>query len=424
MDHFHYQADEAGQQRLYAESVCLTSLAAEVSTPCYVYSRATLERHWQVFDSALGDHPHLICYAVKANSNLAVLDTLAKLGSGFDIVSGGELQRVQAINAKMSKVVFSGVGKSDAELEAAVQAGVGSINIESSSELKRLAAISARLKRTASISPRINPQVDPQTHPYIATGLSESKFGIALTEARPIIDEINALPYCELAGISCHIGSQITQLEPFLQAVDSLLCFVDEAQRQGTTIKQLNIGGGLGVTYTNESPPQPADYAQALFAKLKKRPDLRIIMEPGRAIAANAGILLTRVICIKHTPTKAFAIVDAGMNDLLRPALYHATHGVIPVIQAPHTQTPSQRYDIVGPICETGDFLAKEVDLPLQEGDLIAVRTAGAYGFSMSSNYNTRPRVAEVLVDGDQSHVVRQRESVQALLDLESVVPE
>ncbi|ANZ11491.1 diaminopimelate decarboxylase [Vibrio parahaemolyticus] len=417
MDYFNYQDD--GQ--LWAEDVPLQALAEQYGTPLYVYSRATLERHWKAFDSAVGQHPHLVCYAVKANSNLGVLNALARLGSGFDIVSGGELERVIAAGGDAKKVVFSGVGKTPAEMKRALELGIKCFNVESEPELERLNKVAGELGVIAPISLRINPDVDAKTHPYISTGLRDNKFGIAFDRAPEVYQFAKSLPNLNVQGIDCHIGSQLTSIDPFIDATDRLLALIDDLKAQGINIRHLDVGGGLGVVYRDELPPQPSDYAKALLGRLENHQDLELIFEPGRAIAANAGILLTRVEFLKHTEHKNFAIIDAAMNDLMRPALYQAWQDIVPV--SPRNGEP-QTYDLVGPICETGDFLGKDRALVLQEGDLLAVRSAGAYGFVMSSNYNTRTRAAEVMVDGNQSHLVRQREELTSLWQLEQILPE
>ncbi len=417
MDYFNYQDD--GQ--IWAEDVPLQALAEQYGTPLYVYSRATLERHWKAFDSAVGQHPHLVCYAVKANSNLGVLNALARLGSGFDIVSGGELERVIAAGGDAKKVVFSGVGKTPAEMKRALELGIKCFNVESEPELERLNKVAGELGVIAPISLRINPDVDAKTHPYISTGLRDNKFGIAFDRAPEVYQFAQSLPNLNVQGIDCHIGSQLTSIDPFIDATDRLLALIDDLKAQGINIRHLDVGGGLGVVYRDELPPQPSDYAKALLGRLENHQDLELIFEPGRAIAANAGILLTRVEFLKHTEHKNFAIIDAAMNDLMRPALYQAWQDIVPV--SPRNGEP-QTYDLVGPICETGDFLGKDRALVLQEGDLLAVRSAGAYGFVMSSNYNTRTRAAEVMVDGNQSHLVRQREELTSLWQLEQILPE
>ncbi|MCC4237255.1 diaminopimelate decarboxylase [Vibrio anguillarum] len=417
MDYFNYQDD--GQ--LWAENVALTELAEQYGTPLYVYSRATLERHWHAFDKSVGEHPHLVCYAVKANSNLGVLNTLARLGSGFDIVSAGELERVVVAGGDPAKVVFSGVGKTEAEMKRALELKIKCFNVESEPELARLNKVAGELGVKAPISLRINPDVDAQTHPYISTGLRDNKFGIAFDRALDVYRLAQSLENLSIHGIDCHIGSQLTAIAPFIDATDRLLALIDQLKEEGITIKHLDVGGGLGVVYRDELPPQPSDYAKALLARLNNHQDLELIFEPGRAIAANAGVLLTKVEFLKHTEHKNFAIIDAAMNDLMRPALYQAWQDIVPVVPR---QGEALTYDLVGPICETGDFLGKDRSLVLDEGDLLAVRSAGAYGFVMSSNYNTRTRVAEVMVDGAQTHLVRQREALSSLWALERILPE
>lgn len=416
MDYFNYQDD--GQ--LWAEEVSLTELAQQHGTPLYVYSRATLERHWKAFDSSVANHPHLVCYAVKANSNIGVLNVLARLGSGFDIVSGGELERVIAAGGDAKKIVFSGVGKTAAEMKRALELGIKCFNVESEPELERLNKVAGELGVIAPISLRINPDVDAHTHPYISTGLRDNKFGIAFDRAPQVYALANSLPNLNVQGIDCHIGSQLTELTPFIDATDRLLTLIDELAAQGIHIRHLDVGGGLGVVYRDELPPQPSDYAKALLSRLENHSHLELIFEPGRAIAANAGILLTKVELLKPTEYKNFAIIDAAMNDLIRPSLYQAWMNIVPV--APR-KGEALMYDLVGPICETGDCLGKDRELVLEEGDLLAIRSAGAYGFVMASNYNTRGRAAEVIVDGNQAHVVRQREKIESLWELESLLP-
>ena len=417
MDYFNYQDD--GQ--LWAEDVPLTDLAEQFGTPLYVYSRATFERHWNAFDKSVGEHPHLVCYAVKANSNLGVLNTLARLGSGFDIVSGGELERVIAAGGEASKVVFSGVGKTAPEMKRALELGIKCFNVESEPELERLNKVAGELGVKAPISLRINPDVDANTHPYISTGLRDNKFGIAFDRAPAVYQFAQGLENLTIKGIDCHIGSQLTDIEPFIDATDRLLALIDDLKAQGINIEHLDVGGGLGVVYRDELPPEPSEYAKALLGRLENHQDLELIFEPGRAIAANAGVLLTKVEFLKHTEHKNFAIIDAAMNDLMRPALYQAWQDIVPV--NPREGEPVT-YDLVGPICETGDFLGKDRALVLQENDLLAVRSAGAYGFVMSSNYNTRTRVAEVMVNGNKAHLVRQREELSSLWALENILPE
>jgi len=415
MDYFSYQN---GQLR--AEGVELEDIAERFGTPCYVYSRATLERHWQVFDTALGSHPHLICYAVKANSSLAVLQVLARLGSGFDIVSAGELERVLLAGGDPSRIVFSGVGKRAAEMRRALEVGIRCFNVESEAELDSLAAVAAETGHTAPVSIRVNPDVDARTHPYISTGLRDNKFGIDVDRALAVYQRAAELPHLKVTGIDCHIGSQLTEIAPFVDALDRVLQLVDRLQAAGIELAHIDLGGGLGIPYeAQDHPPLPDTYAQALLTRMAGRPQ-ELLLEPGRAIAGNAGLLLTRVEYLKLTAHKNFAIVDAAMNDLQRPALYDAWHDIVPVRPREGTAT---RYDVVGPICETGDFLGKARDLVLATGDLLAVRSAGAYGFTMSSNYNSRPRAAEVMVDGDQAFVIRERETLDDLYRNEQLLP-
>ena len=405
--------------QLFAEGVALSALAQRFGTPTYVYSRAHIEAQFRAYADALGDLPHLVCFAVKANSNLGVLNLLARLGAGFDIVSRGELERVLAAGGEPSKIVYSGVGKSRDDMRRALEVGVHCFNVESTEELERLQQVAAEMGVTAAISLRVNPDVDAQTHPYISTGLKENKFGIDIEQAPAVYARAADLPNLEVVGVDCHIGSQLTSLPPFLDALDRLLALVDRLAEQGIAIRHLDLGGGLGVRYRDEQPPLAGDYIAAVRQRMQGRA-LTLVFEPGRSIVANAGVLLTRVEYLKHTAHKDFAIVDAAMNDLIRPALYQAWMNIIAV--QPH-EGDTRRYDIVGPICETGDFLAKDRELALAEGDLLAVCSAGAYGFVMSSNYNTRGRAAEVVVDGDQAHEVRRRESVQDLYAGESLLP-
>lgn len=416
MDHFNYRNGE-----LYAEDVPVAGIAERFGTPAYVYSRATLERHYRAYDEALSGHPHLVCYAVKANSNLAVLNVLARLGAGFDIVSAGELERVLRAGGDAGKVVFSGVGKQPWEMKRALQAGVRCFNVESDTELDRLNAVAGELGVNAPVSLRVNPDVDAGTHPYISTGLKDNKFGIDIAEAPQVYARAVSLPNLDVHGVDCHIGSQLTSVAPFLDALDRVLALIDTLAQQGIHLRHLDMGGGLGVTYDQEQPPQPADYVKALAQRLGDR-KLELILEPGRSIAANAGILLTRVEFLKCTGHRNFAIIDAAMNDLIRPALYGAWQAIIPV--QPHQHGDEKSWDLVGPVCETGDFLGKERKLRLQAGDLLAVRSAGAYGFVMASNYNTRNRPPELMVDGDQVHVVRRRETLEDQLGPESCLPE
>ena len=413
MDHFNYKNGE-----LHAEDVPLSAIAAKYGTPTYVYSRATLSRHYLAFDQALAGIDHRVCYAVKANSTLAVLQVLARLGAGFDIVSGGELERVLRAGGDPSKVVFSGVGKSAAEITQALEAGpdhrgIFCFNVESESELLRLSQIAARRGQRARIALRVNPDVDARTHPYISTGLKENKFGVDIAEAERLYVLAQDLPGIEVHGVACHIGSQLLELSPFLDALDRVLALIDRLAARGIRLQHIDVGGGLGVRYHDETPPEPAQWAAALRPKLEGR-GLTVMTEPGRAIAGNAGILLTRVELLKPTAHKNFAVIDAAMNDLIRPSFYDAWHDVLPVREGSTAQ--SQVWDLVGPVCESGDWLARDRSLALAEGDLLAFRTAGAYGFTMSSNYNSRPRAAEVLVDDARVHLARARESVDDLM--------
>lgn len=399
----------------------MNTLAEQYGTPLYVYSRATLERHWHAFDSALAEHPHLICYAVKANSNLAVLNTLARLGSGFDIVSKGELQRVLKAGGDPAKVVFSGVGKQIDEMQLALEVGIHCFNVESEQELETLNEVAGNMQLKATISFRVNPDVDAKTHPYISTGLKENKFGISFDDAERIYQKASQMEHIEIRGIDFHIGSQLTELSPFIDAVDRLLALIKRLSDQGISIQHMDLGGGIGVQYNDEQPPLPADWENALNQRLKDFAG-KIIVEPGRAISGNAGVLLTKVIVEKKTQHKNFAIIDAAMNDLMRPALYDAWQKIIPVNAT--SDRPADLYDVVGPICETGDFLGKDRELSIQSGDLLAVRTSGAYGFTMSSNYNSRGRAAEVMVDGDRHYLVRQRETFEDLIRGETLLAE
>ncbi|POD30921.1 diaminopimelate decarboxylase [Pseudomonas syringae pv. syringae] len=415
MDAFNYRDGE-----LFAEGVALSAIAERFGTPTYVYSRAHIEAQYRAYADALSGMPHMVCFAVKANSNLGVLNVLARLGAGFDIVSRGELERVLAAGGKAEKIVFSGVGKTREDMRRALEVGVHCFNVESTDELERLQEVAAELNIRAPISLRVNPDVDAGTHPYISTGLKENKFGIAIAAAEDVYIRASQLPNLEVIGVDCHIGSQLTTLEPFIDALDRLLDLVDRLGDCGIHLHHIDLGGGLGVRYRDEEPPLAADYIKAVRERLAGR-DLGLLFEPGRFIVANAGALLTRVEYLKHTEHKDFAIVDAAMNDLIRPALYQAWMDVTAV--RPRDSEP-RAYDIVGPICETGDFLAKGRELALAEGDLLAVHSAGAYGFVMSSNYNTRGRAAEVLVDGSQAFEVRRRETVAELFAGESLLPE
>ncbi len=415
MDHFEYRDGV-----LCAEGVALSAIAAEHGTPTYVYSRATLERHYRAFDRALDGLAHQVCYAVKANSNLAVLQVLARLGAGFDIVSGGELQRVLKAGGDPAKVVFSGVGKTAAEIELALNVGIYCFNVESEAELHRLSAIATRMGKTARIAFRVNPDVDAKTHPYISTGLKENKFGVDIAEAERLYALAATLPGIEIDGVACHIGSQLLELSPVLDALDRVLALIDRLAASGIELRHLDVGGGLGVRYDDEVPPSPSEWADALKPKLAGR-KLVVMTEPGRAIAGNAGVLLTKVELLKPGAHKNFAIIDAAMNDLIRPSFYDAWHAVLPT--EPRSDVEAKTWDLVGPVCETGDWLARDRELALAEGDLLAFRTAGAYGFTMSSNYNTRGRAAEVLVDGAAVHVVRARESFDDLVRNEALLP-
>jgi diaminopimelate decarboxylase len=415
MDYFNYR-----EQHLFAEDVAVADIIATHGSPCYIYSKATLERHWHAFDDAFGKQKHLICYAVKANSNLAILNVLARLGSGFDIVSLGELERVLAAGGDAKKIVFSGVGKRSDEIAAALKAGIRCFNVEVSGELHRINHIAGQLGVIAPISLRVNPNVDAKTHPYISTGLKENKFGIASELAVAEYCRAAQLPNLKIVGIDCHIGSQLTETRPFLDALDKILLLIEELKACGIELEHIDLGGGLGICYSDEQPPAPADYISAILARLGQH-DFEILLEPGRAIVGNAGILVTRIEYLKTTADKNFAIVDAAMNDLIRPALYSAWQAIIPVNTDSCAQT--QQWDIVGPVCETGDFLGKNRLLKLTEGDLLAVRSSGAYGFTMSSNYNSRPRAAEVMVDGANVHLIRVREGLAKLWEDEILLP-
>lgn len=416
MDYFSYQ-----EQQLFCEQVGLNDIAKKFDTPCYVYSRATIERHWNAFDQAFASVDHLVCYAVKANSNLAVLNMLARLGSGFDIVSGGELERVLAAGGDADKVVFSGVGKRVEEIEFALEKGVYCINVESRSELARIQQVAQKMNVTAPVSLRVNPDVDAKTHPYISTGLKENKFGIDFSEALDAYRDAASMSHISVHGIDCHIGSQLTDVTPFADATRRVVTLIERLKGEGINIAHIDIGGGLGVSYQDEIPPLPHDYANEILRALQPVSGIKVLLEPGRAIVANAGVLLTRVEYLKLSPHKNFAIVDAAMNDLMRPALYQAWQDIVPVNINDGADTTL--YDIVGPVCETGDFLGKDRELALKEGDLLAVRSSGAYGASMSSNYNSRPRAVELIVDGDQVHIARARESMADLMQGEKILP-
>ncbi|MBC52232.1 MAG: diaminopimelate decarboxylase [Gammaproteobacteria bacterium] len=413
MNPFYYQNNE-----LFAEQVALHDIAAEFGTPCYVYSRAALEHNLLAYENALSDIPHLTCFAVKANSNLAVLNVLARQGAGFDIVSGGELARVLAAGGKAGNTIFSGLGKTEAEIEQALNAGILCFNIESEPELDRINAVAARLGVQAPVSVRVNPDVDAGTHPYISTGLKENKFGIDITRALAVYQRAAAMDNIRITGVDCHIGSQLTSIDPYLDAIDRVLQLVDQLSAAGIKLEHFDMGGGLGVVYNKETPPSPQLLIDAVKRKMAGR-DLVLMLEPGRSIAANAGIFVTRVEYLKHTEHKHFAIIDGAMNDLLRPALYGAWQDIVPVSTAQADLHSEHLYDVVGPVCESGDFLGKDRPLKIAAGDLLAVRSAGAYGFVMSSNYNTRNRAAEVMVDADRATLVRQRETISYQLSLE-----
>lgn len=416
MDFFQYQ-----HHQLMAENLPVKQLAEQFGTPLYIYSKATLERHWHAFDKAFGEHPHLVCYAVKSNPNIAILNVMAKLGSGFDIVSQGELERVLVAGGDPAKVVFSGVAKSEPEITRTLEVGIRCFNVESEAELLRINEVARQLGKNAPISLRVNPDVDAHTHPYISTGLKENKFGVSVEQAREVYKLAATLPNIEIVGMDCHIGSQLTELQPFLDAVDRLIVLMEQLKQDGIALKHLDLGGGLGVTYTDETPPHPTEYAKALWEKLNAFSELEIIVEPGRAITANAGILVTKVEYLKSNESRNFAIVDAGMNDMIRPALYQAYMNILEIDRT--LAREEKIYDVVGPICETSDFLGKQRKLAIAQGDYLAQRSAGAYGASMSSNYNSRPRTAEVMVDGDKAYLIRRREVLNELWQLESLLP-
>lgn len=419
MEPFSYRDGE-----LYIEDVAIEHLAAELGTPLYVYSRRYIESRWRAYDDAFAGRDHLICYAVKANSNLAILNLLARMGSGFDIVSVGELERVLRAGGDPARIVFSGVGKSVAEMQRALEAGVGCFDVESDAELERLEQVAAGLGRVAPVSLRVNPDVDPNTHPYISTGLRESKFGIPIDEARELYRQAAATEHLMVKGIACHIGSQITEVGPFMESLDRVLELVGDLHDEGIELTDIDLGGGLGITYYDETPPEPEDLVIAVKDRLQSMGSIfqgvRVILEPGRSIVGNAGALITRIEYLKHTDDRNFAIVDGAMNDLMRPALYDAWQEILPVQE--REDDDEVLYDIVGPVCETGDFLGRDRPLSSEAGDLLAVLSAGAYGFSMSSNYNSRPRAAEVLVDGDRWQLVRERESLDSLWTGESLL--
>ncbi|MFA6121453.1 MAG: diaminopimelate decarboxylase [Sideroxydans sp.] len=412
--YFKYQ-----QEQLCAEDVSLKDIAERFGTPCYVYSHAALTDGYRQFAEAFKSREHLICYAVKANSSLAILNLFAKLGAGFDIVSGGELQRVLAAGGSANKVVFSGVGKSKVEMRVALEAGILCFNVESAPELDRLNAVAGAMGKIAPISLRVNPDVDAKTHPYISTGLKQNKFGVAYTEALAIYRKAAGMAHIKITGMDCHIGSQLTETSPFIAAAEKVLALVDQLAAEGIVLEHLDLGGGLGIRYDDETPPNIAEYAKALLAALHGRSE-KLIVEPGRVLVGNAGVLLTRIEYLKHGEEKNFAIVDAAMNDLMRPALYDAYHAILPVQKKSVT---SRLYDVVGPICETGDFIGRGREMPVEQGDVLAVMSAGAYGMSMSSNYNTRPRAVEVMVDHARIHVIREREEVAQLFAAEKILP-
>ena len=415
MDYFNYRENE-----LFAEDIAVQDIVKKYGSPCYIYSRATLERHWHAFDKAFQDHSHLICYAVKANSNIGLLNLLARLGSGFDIVSIGELERVIAAGGDPKKVVFSGIGKREDEILTALKIGIRCFNIEVRDELDRINHLAKLLGVIAPVSFRVNPNVDAKTHPYISTGLKENKFGIDIDQALTEYRRAATMANINIIGIDCHIGSQLTETEPFLDALDKLLELVSALKADNINLHHLDLGGGLGIRYNTETPPKPADYIELILERLGAN-DFEILLEPGRAIVGNAGILVTQIEYLKPTPHKNFAIVDAAMNDLMRPSLYSAWQEIIPIVK--NSNAPEKLWDIVGPVCETGDFLGKERMLKLAQGDLLAIRSSGAYGFSMSSNYNSRPRVPELMVDGNQVHLIRDRESLVDLWSSEHLLP-
>lgn len=404
---------------MHVEKRALADIAREFSTPCYVYSKDALTQAFTNFSAGFADCSHLVCFAVKANPNLAILNLFARLGAGFDIVSGGELARVLAAGGDPKKVVFSGVGKTEAEMQAALNAGIFCFNVESASELKRLNQVALSMGKVAPVSLRVNPNVDAKTHPYISTGLKNNKFGVAYEEALGIYEQAAGMPGIAIHGVDCHIGSQITELSPFLDAFDRVLALVDALAARGIAVQHIDAGGGIGIAYQGETPPEFSVYAAAMRAKIAGR-DIKLVFEPGRALVGNAGVLLTKVEYLKHTEAKNFAIVDAAMNDLMRPALYDAYHDIQAVSPREGVAT---NYEIVGPVCETGDFLGHDRHLNLQEGDVLAIMSAGAYGMSMASNYNTRGRAAEVMVDGDACHLIRQREQISDLFALEKILP-
>ena len=413
MNPFHRKNGE-----LHAEAIALSNIADKFATPTYVYSKSALEASFKAFQSGFVGSDHLVCFAVKANPSLAILNLFARLGAGFDIVSGGELARVLAAGGDPAKVVFSGVGKTAIEMRAALEADIFCFNVESAAELERLNTVAGSMGKVAPVSLRVNPNVDAKTHPYISTGLKNNKFGVAYEDAFSLYQAAAGMANIAIHGVDCHIGSQITELSPFLDAFDRVLALVDQLQQSGIHIQHIDAGGGIGICYSDETPPDFSIYAAAMLKKLGDR-KIKLVFEPGRALVGNAGLLLTQVEYLKHTEAKNFAIVDAAMNDLMRPALYDAYHEILAV--KPHDGT-TQVYEIVGPVCESGDFLGHDRVLSLQQGDLLAIMSAGAYGMSMSSNYNTRPRAAEVMVDGDTCHLIRQRETVEQLFALEKTL--
>ena len=414
MNTFEYKNGE-----LHAENIALSQIAAKHGTPCYVYSKQALTHAFNNFEAGLKGTNHLVCFAVKANPNIAILNVFAKLGAGFDIVSGGELARVLAAGGDPQKIVFSGVGKNADEMRAALKAGIFCFNVESASELVRLNTVAGEMGKIAPVSLRVNPNVDAKTHPYISTGLKNNKFGVAFEDALDVYTQAAAMSHIAVHGVDCHIGSQITELSPFIDALDRVLGLVDALEAMGIHISHIDVGGGIGITYADETPPAFSDYAQAILAKIGAR-NVKLLFEPGRALVGNAGVLLTKVEYIKKTESKNFAIVDAAMNDLMRPALYDAYHDIVALLPR---NGETSNYEIVGPVCESGDFLGHDRALNLIEGDLLAIKSAGAYGMSMASNYNTRPRAVEIMVDGDSPFVIRQREKIADLFALENTLP-
>jgi len=415
MNHFTYK-----NQSLYCENVALSTIAETYGTPAYVYSRATLTENFMAYQNALGEQEGLICYAVKANSNIAVLNVLAKLGAGFDIVSIGELERVLLAGGSPEKIVFSGVAKTEQEMQRALEAGVHCFNVESTAELDRLNHVATSIGQVAPVSIRVNPDVDANTHPYISTGLKENKFGVDIESAISVYEQAHELPGIRVIGVDCHIGSQLTQVDPFIAALERVLRLVDRLADLGINLEHCDLGGGLGVIYDDEQPPAISDYLEEIKYRLAGRA-IKLVLEPGRSIAANAGVLLTKVEFLKPTPHKNFAIIDAGMNDNIRPSLYQAWQNVLP-LQMPNANTEKLSWDLVGPVCETGDFLAKDRELSLQSGDTLALMSSGAYGFTMSSNYNSRGRACELMVDGDTVHVIRERETIEDLVRGEAII--